>query len=193
MSIEELRAMYANIDEQQSSDDSDRMESDQVDDDATVEAANIPPQKSALVMLNATIDDADDENEEDFTIQDANMEVDDETTIEAEEKLGREMSYEQEISQLEEENELSVEQLRKLYGLDQSDDTASEDTTSKRKQDEMVGESDNGRPEKKSKLEDAEDEGLIALQALAATDARARETSKCIDDSIIVVIESRPS
>jgi hypothetical protein len=184
MSIEELRAMYANMDQQQSSDDSDGMESDKVDDDATVEAANIPPQKSALAMLNATIDDADDESEEDFTIQDVNMEVDDETTIEAEEKLGREMTYEQEISQLEQENEMSVEQLRKLYGLDQSSDNASEYITSKRKQDEMVDESDNDRSDKKSKLDDAKDEGLIALEALAATDARARETSEFIDDSI---------
>ena len=179
MSVEELRAMYANMEQQQqqqAESDSDPMDEDTSADDATVAAANIPREKSSLAVLNATINDADDENEEEFTMQDATMEVDDETTIEAEERLGRDMTYEQEISQLQQENEMSVEELRKLYGLDQSDSDSSDGATLKRKQDEVVDESDDDHSDKKPKVD--EDEGLTALQALAATDARARETSE---------------
>jgi E1A-binding protein p400 len=180
MSIEELRAMYADM-EQHDNSETDTMEVDSVDDDATVTAGNILAEKSSLAILNATIDDVDDENEEDFTIQDMNMELDDETTIDAEEKLGRDMTYEQEISLLEQENEMSVEELRKLYGLDASEDgseaATSADDTLKRKRDESVDESDDDAHEdKKCKL--VKDEGLTALKSLAATDARARETSK---------------
>jgi hypothetical protein len=49
------------------------------------------------------------------------MEVDDETTIEVEERLGRDMSYEDEIALLKQESEMPVEELRKLYsGIDEA-------------------------------------------------------------------------
>ncbi len=41
--------------------------------------------------------------------------VDDETTIEAEEKLGRDMSYREEIELLNKENEMSIDELRAMY------------------------------------------------------------------------------
>ena len=44
-------------------------------------------------------------------------EQDDETTIAAEERLGREMSVEDEISMLQREGEMSIEELRKLYSI----------------------------------------------------------------------------
>ena len=191
MSIDELRAMYADMEQQQQQQGSDAMDEDPStddNDDSTVTAANIPSKtKSSLSMLDTSMNDAfdDDENEEEFTIEDsnANMELDDETTIDAEEKLGREITYEQEISQLERENEMSVEELRKMYGLDQQsedgDDKMSDSASSKRSRE--GDESNEEATSKKPKLgEEDDDEPLTALQALAATDARARETSKCV-------------
>lgn len=188
MSIDELRSMYADIEQQQQQqqqhglDAMDEYPSTDDNDDATVAAANMPSKtKSSLSILNTSMNDADDD-EEDFTIEeiDTNMEIDDETTIDAEEKLGRDMTYEQEISQLERENEMSMEELRKMYGLDhQSDDN--DEMMSDSAPSKMSREGDESKDEatsKKPKLDD-EDEPLTALQALAATDARARETSKC--------------
>ena len=61
--------------------------------------------------MAAEIDDQ--ENDGDFTP--TGNEADDETTMEAEEKLGREMSYEEEIALLNQEGEMSVEELRAMY------------------------------------------------------------------------------
>ena len=72
-------------------------------------------------------DDADASDVEDFDatagdISDGSDEfeadagaVDDETTLAAEERLGRDMSYQQEIDLLNQEAEMSVEQLRAIY------------------------------------------------------------------------------
>eukprot|EP00804_Cyclotella_cryptica_P000370 CCRYP_008690-RB/>CCRYP_008690-RB protein AED:0.12 eAED:0.19 QI:0/0.90/0.83/1/0.90/0.91/12/164/2166 len=178
MPIEELRAIYyANTDNNESDSDSaaDAMDIDRkVDDDVATDTESAE-NNSSLALLTHSIDDENDE--EDFTIHDTSMELDDETTIEAEEKLGREMTYDEEISQLERENEMSVEELRQLYGLDQTDDESlSEETLTKRKQEDAVDESDDGQPEKRPKVETDEDEGLTAMRSLAATDAKARET-----------------
>ena len=59
-------------------------------------------------------DDTSDGSEEFVGNLDA---VDDETTIEAEERLGREMSVTDEISMLQREGEMSVDELRKLYAI----------------------------------------------------------------------------
>ena len=74
-------------------------------------------------------DDAGDDDEFEPT-----QEVDDETTLDAEERLGRDMSYEDEIALLNKENEMSVEELRKLYGFtgdgndnDETDDESDDD------------------------------------------------------------------
>ena len=166
MSIEELRAMYANTEEtkHESDDEDDRMDADS--DTA----------ESSLALLSTNLDDNDDEDEEEFTmILDANSEVDDETTIAAEEKLGREMTYEEEISQLEKDNELSVDDLIKSYGLNQSED----DPSPKRKHspsEKVDDESDNNVKKSPKKAKTATNEGLDALQSLAASDAKARET-----------------
>ena len=54
-------------------------------------------------------------------------EVDDETTIEAEEILGRDMSYADEIALLQRENEKSIEDLRAMYAnMDENDSTKSD-------------------------------------------------------------------
>ena len=54
------------------------------------------------------------DDEEDFIADD--QEVDDETTMAAEEKLPRDMSYQEEINLLEAEANLSIEDQRSKYG-----------------------------------------------------------------------------
>mgnify|MGYP001371515554 CR=1 FL=1 len=62
------------------------------------------------------------EQEEEF--KPMHYEIDDETTIEAEEKLGRDMSYKDEINLLTKENEMSIEELKAMYyGGDGDTDT----------------------------------------------------------------------
>lgn len=163
MPVEALRAMYANINETES------------DDDGAMDYEMGDTFKSALALLNE--DDCEEKDE--FHPNDNVVEVDDETTIAAEEKLGRDMTYEQEISELEQENEMSVEELRKLYGLDQLDQVdESSGVSSKRKhEDDETSKSDidNNKPSNK-RAKTVDDEGLTALQTLAASDAKARET-----------------
>lgn len=97
MSVEQLRALYANMDNDEPMDDVVEEESD---DEATADV-------SELVKGEAG-DDVDD-------FQPDAMEADDETTIDAEERLGRDMSYEDEIALLKRESEMSVEELRSMY------------------------------------------------------------------------------
>jgi hypothetical protein len=93
MSIEELRAMYAGVE-----DSSSEVEASQQDDDELSEDS-----------------ESDGEFEPDV------MEVDDETTIAVEELSGREMTVEEEISNLNDENNMSLEELRALYGISQDE------------------------------------------------------------------------
>ena len=155
MSVEELRAMYANL------------EDGGVDDNNGRQACTA---SSALDLLN----EDDHEEKDEFHMEEE--ELDDETTIEAEEKLGRDISYEQELAQLQEENEMSTEELRRLYyGLDADEDVADTSTQKpeKRKHEE-ADDSDNGKSSKKTK--NNSDEGIVALQSLAASDEKARQT-----------------
>ena len=65
----------------------------------------------------------DDHEEKDEFHLEANEEVDDETTIEAEERLGRDMSYKDEIEMLNRENEMSIDELRAMYANMDNDDS----------------------------------------------------------------------
>jgi hypothetical protein len=98
MSIEELRAMYGGMEQF----GQDAGNGNETEDD------NKP---SSLAILAAEIDD----QETDGDFKPTGNEADDETTMEAEEKLGREMSYEEEIALLNQEGEMSVEELRAMY------------------------------------------------------------------------------
>ena len=142
MSVEELRAMYAGIDEGGSPEDGDTKDGDTK---LTASAADSGKRRSRSrrsatkteeIESNSTSrrsrrrvaasmeeplgeEGGDDpEGEEEFQLQGAG-EVDDETTLEAEERLGRDMSYQQEIDLLKRESEMSVEELRAMYaGVD---------------------------------------------------------------------------
>ena len=145
MSVEELRAMYAGIDEGGSPEDGDTKDGDTK---LTASAADSGKRRSRSrrsatkteeIESNSTSrrsrrrvaasmeeplgeEGGDDpEGEEEFQLQGAG-EVDDETTLEAEERLGRDMSYQQEIDLLKRESEMSVEELRAMYaGVDGED------------------------------------------------------------------------
>lgn len=90
MSIEDLRRKYNSYGEQKD-DEEESPSNSQVDDN------------------EMNLDD-----EEDFVADE--KEVDDETTIAQEETLPREMSYKEEINMLEEEANMSIEELRMKYG-----------------------------------------------------------------------------
>jgi E1A-binding protein p400 len=113
---------------------------------------------------------------EDFI--DDKIAVDDETTIEAEEKLGRDMPYEEEITLLNQENNMSVEELRaKYYG---ESDLAS---GKKRKISADSDTSDSQQSLRQNKMPRFEekdlvhDEGVSALRSLELAESKARHTT----------------
>merc|ERR1712071_454203 len=62
--------------------------------------------------------------EDDEYVEDAtNTNIDDETTIEIEERLGREISHEEEIAMLKQESEIPMEELKELYVKMQQQET----------------------------------------------------------------------
>ena len=112
--VETLRAMYASA---LNEDEEDLDEVIQVESDDDTRDMKTAPGSSLSSMLATGENQADqeDQDEEDEFEPEAGEGVDDETTIEAEERLGREMSYADEIALLEKENEISVEELRAKY------------------------------------------------------------------------------
>lgn len=139
----------------------------------------------------------DDADADEFRPDDDEFAIDDETTMEVEEKMGRDMSYEEEIKLLKRESEMSVEELRQMYAPmdkrsddDDDDDQESSLNTSMHENDE-VGEDGSREPgsedtpaqstAKRRKTEKPgdsgeQDEGLAALQVLHASEERARST-----------------
>ncbi len=142
MSIDELRAMYLGInDDHDDKDDNDRSG----DNDNNVEEDN--QEEGSEDIENSSIHDTSDTNHDPFSFNDDSPQdeftpepgndVDDETTIEAEERLGRDMSYEDEIDLLKKESEMSIEDLRKMY-LGISGGTATENNESNELSDDNV-------------------------------------------------------
>lgn len=111
MPIEQLRAMYQGLSHVADEEEEDEAIESEVDD-----SMNDDDQQptAAQMFADGTVgrDDGDVEEEEEYEPEDA---VDDETTMEAEEKLGRDMSHEEEIAVLQRESEIPVEQLRAIY------------------------------------------------------------------------------
>ena len=146
MSVEELRAMYAGIDEGGSPEDGGtkdggtKLTASAADSGKRRSRSRRSATKTEEIESNSTSrrsrrrvaasmeeplgeEGGDDpEGEEEFQLQGAG-EVDDETTLEAEERLGRDMSYQQEIDLLKRESEMSVEELRAMYAGVNGEDT----------------------------------------------------------------------
>jgi len=147
-----------------------------------------------------TLDDDDSTEKDEFKLE--KEEVDDETTMETEEKLGRDMSYADEIDLLNRENEMSVDELRAMYANMDENKTGSECARDEPSEMDVDDDSDRDVPAKsdrkrrgaddgddtddsgdgpgpssaKRPKRDGGDEGISALEKLAASDTRARET-----------------
>jgi len=193
MSADELRAMYANMDKDLSSGDGH-------DEEGSKSQVGNDTADSPLALL----DEDDQEEKDEFHLE--KEELDDETTIEAEEKLGRDMSYQEEIDLLKQENEMSVEELRAMYSNMEEGPTNSEGeesnnqdgddaeaarmlnseeagmelsprASSKRKHSSASSESDADDDVKTTKKAKMDtDEGITEIESLAASDTKARET-----------------
>ena len=107
--VEQLRAMYASMDNGGNNSD-DNLDDDEGDDDQINSTESETNDDNINILLDSGIND--DSAADEFRPED---EVDDETTMEAEERLGRDMSYEEELALLKRESEMSVEELRQVY------------------------------------------------------------------------------
>jgi hypothetical protein len=163
MPIDELRAMYAGADGAMDADE------EGASDGESEERRH--PQPASGEKAGSYFDDTNDqENDDDYVP--GGEEKDDETTIEAEERMGREMTVEDELALLQEEGTEPIEALRERY------------LSLKRKRheggDERQPESDaesgeSGAEESQGSASDAGRAALIALEAsaLRARNARA--------------------
>ena len=156
-------------------------------------AGEITSEKPYVQLLSRT--DSSIEDADEF-LPDANEGVDDERTLEAEEKLGREMSYEEEISLLRREGEMSVDELRARYAIVDCDagsmsveSSAAEEPSAlihslNDQEDELKrkfdADGDTGNTNAKKARLDSEQEGSdagkAALDVLEASAERARKT-----------------
>lgn len=180
MSIEELRQKYASLVE-------DNVQSDiqPSDDEDNNKKLSESPKSRLESMFGAREHHNEDEDLEEF-VPEHGADLDDETTLEAEEKLGREMTYEDEIALLNKESAMSLEELQKLYcrspDLDEEsavhDESHTElednEITNKRK---LKHSDHNEMVQKKLKISQEDDEGAIAMRNLEVADAKARNTA----------------
>jgi hypothetical protein len=118
--IEKLREMYASMNNNGSEGDED-MESEE---DVTAEDTGTTDNSVLHELAAPQVEDGD---ADEFEPNDGDA-VDDETTMDAEEKMGRDMSYDDEIALLKRESEMTVEELKAMYaGLGEGADEASVD------------------------------------------------------------------
>jgi hypothetical protein len=134
--------------------------------------------KKDLRLLNEGLDDTDaDANDDEFEPEDDA--VDDETTMEAEEMLGREMSVDEEIAALKRDGEVSIESLLDMYNkmnaTRPSSSCSEDEKPTKRKADARASESISKKP-RGNQEEETSDDGLAALSVLEASAERARKT-----------------
>ena len=128
VSIKELRNRYAAILQQQEEEpgkegSEDNGNGDDGEDDEVIEDVQeatdisleqVEDQQRYNVAQLLSKNENDDQVEEEYQPETEEA-IDDETTIAVEEKLGRDMSYEEEIAMLKRESEMSVEELRAMY------------------------------------------------------------------------------
>jgi E1A-binding protein p400 len=162
MSIEELKAMYHNV------------QADSGDDD-------VDPKESAEEDIGSVTSDSQDEGEFEPA---TGADIDDETTIDAEERLGREITHQEEIDMLQKESEMPIEQLRAMYanqdaGMAENDDDESMSPHDSLDQTYATSESKKRKLELETgKVEDEEeDEGAAAIKSLEYADEKARNTA----------------
>jgi E1A-binding protein p400 len=172
MSVEELRQKYTAVlvgDIQQHASDHDN-QTDEIESQTLEDTDNV---------FHQVFDEGDQEDQEEFQPE-IGADLDDETTLVAEEKLGRDISYEEEIALLQQENEMSIEELRAMYCRNPDDDNdersveLNESELSKKRKHENSVVPENKKP--KSSPKEDEDRGAEALRSLEIADAKARNT-----------------
>ncbi len=152
MSVEELRALYYNEGASEEGEE-------EVDD----------------------VSDASQQDDEEFEPL-VGGDVDDETTIEAEERLGREMSHEEEIRLLQKESEISVEELRAMY-MNENNAISDDETEEEEGEGEPIDPKHDSSQAKKRKVapeesvKEEEDAGAAAIRSLELADSKARNTA----------------
>ena len=136
MPIEELRKMYSDlaaaqehVDDDNDDDSNEEEENEQISEDINDEiisslVVDANKRETREEEGNSSTYNNDDDGE--FEVS-GKLEVDDETTMEAEEKLGRDMTYEEELDMLNKENEMSIEELRAMYAGMNSNTTEEEE------------------------------------------------------------------
>lgn len=170
MSVEELRRLYAGMDNNGHDDNNSGSEA-AVDEEMEVE----PEQARPSSQLSELWSHQDQENDDAFVLEEDP--VDDETTIEAEERLGPTMSAQDEIALLQREGELPIEELRKLYASnDTSSDNGNEPASRKRPRD--GNDADNGTDSRQRVKTDKadDDDGVAAMVRLEASAEQARQS-----------------
>jgi len=189
LSVEELRAMYAgmnnddaNANATANAEDEDAAndgcsETNRAGEDRASESSSSNINEDNISNGTESIDDsasaavaaaASDEDDGEFEVT-GRPEADDETTMILEEQLGRDMTYEEELKMLRQENEMSVEELRAMYA------GANDDTI----HDGSNGENDGSRRESGGEM-DGDDENKMAgqQQPAAVPKAKGRDAKK---------------
>ena len=185
MSIEELRRRYALMEERTAASDeeeeSEGSEQNISNDGDNGDTRVIAPVATKTYDVQAMFDEDDAGEEDEFQ---PTHEVDDETTLDAEERLGRDMSYEEELAILRKENEMSVDELRKMYfamegsNHDDTEDDEEEDVDDYPDDNEMFSskyDSDDGEDEFQPEDEAVDDETTIAAEEKMAREMSAEE------------------
>jgi E1A-binding protein p400 len=169
MSVEELRQKYVAV-------LAEDIQQDSTFDIQTDESDVMSLKDNAYQQV---FEEGDGEDKEEF-LPEIGADLDDETTLIAEEKLGREISYEEEIALLRQENEMSIEELRAIYcnNRDRDDDESSVESNDNEVLKKRKHKNSLIQENKKSKLSllEDEDKGAEALRSLEIADAKARNT-----------------
>jgi hypothetical protein len=140
MSVEELRQKYAAALEASDEDEGENGSPSESAGDSSVpdEDDGDSEEHSAGHASLAELLAVDDTGEQEDFAPAAGTDVDDETTFEAEEKLGRDMTYEEELALLQNEGEMPIEQLRAMYASVNNESECEEDEEMESEEDASV-------------------------------------------------------
>ena len=125
MSIEELRAMYANITDDEDEDIDDEDNDDEDEKISTIADGNevVPFLKNSILDADNAYDDVEEQDDE-FHVEDD--EQDDETTLLEQEAKEAHINREEEIALLQKDGEIPIEQLRAMYSSMMENDSVDE-------------------------------------------------------------------
>lgn len=135
------------------------------------QGSGVDKDDSELFTDEFSTESGDDDGSEEF-VDEENL-VDDETTMEIEEQMGREISVKDEIDMLEREGEMSIDELRFMYGHSIADCNEGNSESTSRSRCKLKHRANTSKSPTQSKTED---KGLIALQSLQEMENKLRKT-----------------